>query len=382
MKGIPVTKRSGGRSLAFLLMLLAIASPFGSPPARAAGPRYSVADLGTLGGSQSFAYAISDPGLVVGLSRIPGDGNTHAFLYRKGSLIDLSPLNSGDVQTVGPTSINNAGLIASGTVVGGIYVPALFNSKTGAITLLGSLGGITDFGFSGVATGVNNHGDAVGYSYVDSLNRHAFFYRGGVMTDLGPVLGPYDGYSYATGINDTGTVVGAASATATGFAHAFVYEHGSVVEIDPFGGPNNEGSALGVSNSGHVVGEAVVSSGDARHAFLYRKGKAIDLGTLAGGNNSVGYSVNERGEVAGIADRPYPSTCLDVDLGIDVPCIEYRQVAAIYVGGRLMDLNDLLDSGSSGWNLTWAVGINNRGQVVGYGVRGGQFRAFLLTPRG
>src|SRR5262245_58298297 len=114
MQSIPVTRTGGCGSFALSLMLLAAASSLSSEPAEAGNLRYTVTDLGTLGGSQSFAYAISDSGLVVGVSRIPGDSNAHAFLYAKGTMTDLSPLNSGDIQTVGPTCINNAGVVASG----------------------------------------------------------------------------------------------------------------------------------------------------------------------------------------------------------------------------------------------------------------------------
>jgi probable HAF family extracellular repeat protein len=137
--------------------------------------RYFVTDIGTLGGTESFAFAINDSGRVVGLSRIAGDATTHSFLYSNGRITDLYPLNSQDIQTVGPTGINNSGQIASGLVIGGVYSPAIFDSRTG-ITLLGSLGGVTSYGFNGVATSINNRGDAVGYSYIDSINRHAFLY--------------------------------------------------------------------------------------------------------------------------------------------------------------------------------------------------------------
>ncbi len=46
----------------------------------------------------------------------------------------------------------------------------------------------------------------------------------------------------------------------------------------------------------------------------------------------------------------------------------------------MTDLNSLLPSGS-GWNLGGATGINDSGQIVGYGIDNGQDHAFLLTPQ-
>ncbi|TVP53948.1 MAG: hypothetical protein EA351_14190, partial [Gemmatimonadales bacterium] len=34
------------------------------------------------------------------------------------------------------------------------------------------------------------------------------------------------------------------------------------------------------------------------------------------------------------------------------------------------------------WDLRAAMGINDRGQIVGYGLKDGQTRAFLLEPAG
>src|SRR6516162_6587597 len=50
-------------------------------------------DLGTLGGSRSFAFGINDQGQVVGYSYLP-DGTYHAFLWQGGVLTDLNSLLS------------------------------------------------------------------------------------------------------------------------------------------------------------------------------------------------------------------------------------------------------------------------------------------------
>jgi probable HAF family extracellular repeat protein len=72
--------------------------------------KYFITDIGTLGGTESFAYGISNSGKVVGSSRLVGDTATHSFLYSNGKITDLYPLNSGNIQTVGPTPRVYAGL--------------------------------------------------------------------------------------------------------------------------------------------------------------------------------------------------------------------------------------------------------------------------------
>ena len=52
-------------------------------------------DLGTLGGTFSAAWGISDSGDVVGTSTLEG-GYSHAFLYRQGAMVDLNTLISAD----------------------------------------------------------------------------------------------------------------------------------------------------------------------------------------------------------------------------------------------------------------------------------------------
>ena len=61
------------------------------------GPRSErrrVQDLGTLGGSSSWASAINDSGQVIGSSYLAGDQNRHAFLYKDGKMTDLGTLGA------------------------------------------------------------------------------------------------------------------------------------------------------------------------------------------------------------------------------------------------------------------------------------------------
>ena len=331
---------------------------------------YTIVDLGTLGGTESFGYSLNNRGDVVGLSRVR-DENAHTFLYRAGVMTDLSPLNSESILTVS-MDINKRGQVASGVMENGVYFPAIFDARTGQVTTLGTLGGVTAFGFNGVATSINDRGQAVGYSYLDDLNRHAFLFSDGEMTDIGSL----GGYSGALGINNRGDIAGFSSDTTVGSPRAFVYRDGVMIEIDPFGGPNNESIARAINNHGQVVGEALTPAGTF-NGFIYSDGFVTNVGTLTGGRNTYALSINDRGQVVGSADSPYESVC-SID-GQSVPCIKYRLRAFLYRNGKILDLNSLIPSGS-GWDLQWASDINDGGQIVGYGVRDGKFRAFLATP--
>ena len=337
--------------------------------------RYTIRDLGTLGGTEAFAYGINNDGDVVGLSRLPGDASTHAFLFDGRTLIDLYPLNSQHIQTSGPASINGSRQVASGAIRDNVYYPAIYDNHTGQITFLGSLGGVTPFGFSGVATGINEHGEAVGYSYLDGLNRHAFLYTGGRMIDLGS----FGGYSSALDINDSSQVVGFASDTVLGVARAFIHTAGSMTEINPFNSLRNESYAQGINNKGEVVGTALNASGSAFNAFIYRDGVSTSLGTLPGGRNSGASSISDRGDIVGSADHPYSAMCEEYPSGTAVPCVRYAQRAFVYQRGAMIDLNSLIPH-NSGWDLQLAFDINSRGQITGYGILNGRYRAYLMTP--
>ena len=92
-------------------------------------------DLGTLGGTNSSAYAINDSGQVVGQAST-SDGAQHAFLYQNEKIIDLGtrthPDQNGNVWTLDTArGINNNGQI----IIGGSRVDQNGTDVNGALLL-------------------------------------------------------------------------------------------------------------------------------------------------------------------------------------------------------------------------------------------------------
>jgi probable HAF family extracellular repeat protein len=316
-----------------------------------------ITDLGTLGGEYSFAYAINDLDQVVGRSWMVS-GPSHSFLYDNGLMTDLSPLNSGSIGTLGPTGINDSGQIVSGAIAGEIYYPALYDHRTAALTILGSLGGVTNDGFNGAATAINNFGQVVGYSYVDDSWAHAFFYDKGIMQDMGCVPDAAGTcFSYALDINDRGQIVGGGS------GGAFLYSHGVMTDITPFG--SSQSYAYAINNRGQAAGYYYTNSDV--HAFLYSHGTFTDIGA-ADSPETVAYDINDHGQAVGYTLVRSETSCRDCDFVVH---------AFLYENGVLIDLNTLLPSHSE-WELLEAYAINNKGRIVGYGLIHGQRHAFLL----
>ena len=353
-----------------LLMAIVSACTFSIVAAEAGPVGYTIVEIPTLGGTENFAYAINDRGDVVGVSRNAGDMSDDAFLFRSGVTTSLDLLNGST-----PQDINKRRQIATGVYENGVYVPAVFDSQTSRLTSLGSFGGVSGGGFNGTAVSLNDHGQVVGYSYLDSQNRHAFLYSDGVMIDLGS----FGGDSAALAINGHGEIAGFSSDTAGGYPHAFFFRNGVMTEINPFGGPNNESIARGINDRGHVVGEGLVASGDAFNGFIHVDGAITNIGTLAGGRNSYALAINDHDQVVGTADQPYDDLCRDPATGELTPCVTYVERAFLYDDGVMTSLNSLIPP-DSGWDLIWAFDINGRGQITGVGLRDGRFRAYLMTP--
>jgi probable HAF family extracellular repeat protein len=299
---------------------------------------YSVTDLGALGGSSTVAFGINNSGTAVGWGEA-STGNTGAFSSGAGgSMQDLPGL-------AGSTDTYAYGINSSGTIVGTSYV----NGQPHGEIWNGSKS--TDLGAGIFATGINDSGAVIGG------DGHAFLLTNGTFADLG-VLGGGN-WSSAYGVNNAGTVVGYGN-IGNGMFRGFVWTPDrGMQQLGTFGGNNSYATAI--NSSGEVVGHASLSSGY-ENAFLEAGGVMTDLGSLGGGS-SYAYGINDSGVVVGYSWVA----------GDDNP------QAFVYMNGVMQDLNALIPSGS-GWDLLEAYAINNGGEIVGEGLLDGQSHAFLLDP--
>jgi probable HAF family extracellular repeat protein len=178
-------------------------------------------------------------------------------------------------------------------------------------------------------------------------------------------------------INDRGHVIGMVREMVTEVypVRGFRWQDGKATDLGSLGGPHCRPTALNAS--GQVAGSSTyraIPRGIAPlylfHAFLWQEGAIRDLGALGAGRYSEALGLNARGDVVG-----WSGTEAD-----DGPFGGLRRAAFLHRDGTMLDLNRLI-APASGWTLTEARAINDRGQVVGVGRRDGQPRGFLLTPR-
>jgi probable HAF family extracellular repeat protein len=307
-----------------------------SVTAAAHAAQYTVTDLGTLGGTESFGSGLNASGQVAGASYTTDDDAYHTFLWK-------------------PTTPNGA----SGT-------------KTDLLTL----GGTYSFG-----NGLNASGQVAGESNTTGdAATHAFLWKpttpggaSGTMHDL-LTLGGTNSYGYA--INAAGQVTGASDRTGNTRTHAFLWKpttpngtSGTMHNLLTLGGTDSFGGSINAN--GQVAGFSNTTGDAAYHAYLWTptvpngiSGTMQDLTTL-GGLNSYSYNIGAGGQVVGASEVEITSD--------DTHAFLYTS------GSGMVDLNTLIDP-LSGWELLDASAINDAGQITGQGLIGDEYHAYLLTP--
>ena len=386
---------------AVLTVFLALTGLSAGPAAQAQySQRYTVVDLGTLGGTYSNAYGPNAGGWVAGNSNLAPNGPQHAFLWHAfGQLHDLGTLDGSECPTCNsvaywPNAFGEAAITSEtsqtdpngedfcgyGThrqCLGAIW-------RNGFMTALSTLPG----GNNATAYGLNAQGEAIGYSENgtgDSTCSTGTPYQvlrfetvkwgpNGAIQELPPL--PGDTVGFANGVNNRGQVVGASGLCSNTSAVTVISPHAVLWEKD--GSPTDlghlEGTAPGLYNMassindrGEVVGAAQSTDGTI-HAFLWTRETGMqDYGAFPGAAVTVPpvvNTINNKGEIVGLAINGTTGA----------------ETALIWQGKVPVDLNTLIPA-DSGWYLQCAQGINDAGEISGFGLINGEVHAFLARPR-
>lgn len=325
-----------------------------------AGVMTSISGLGVAAPSFSFsllhepnitsghAYAMNDAGDVAGLW-------PYATIWRDGVAQGVSGAFDEFSVVYG---LNNFG-DAVGYSGPGFGVATLWRNM--AATQL-----TTPEGSRSVAVALNDHGTIVGtYEPISSSGRpRAVVWLNDSITELAMPDGAYA--SSANAINNDGWVVGGSGPGAS-FWRATMWQGDVATVLPTLGG--NISYANDVNDMGVIVGMSWLGNGSIRqHATLWIDGAAVDLGALPGFLNSSANAINNSGWVVGVSSTDY----------------WFEDRATVWIDGEAIDLNTFLDDQqvSAGWVLRSAVDINRSGVIVGnaYNEFSGMTQIFLMTP--
>lgn len=337
---------------------------------------YSLTDLGVVKDMQtSEVVALNNQGHVAGTGY--NGLESCAFHYFNKFMEDSGGLNS-----------RGFGISSTNMVVGDAFFGPAMEPRSHATMFSGGVAkdlGVLKGQVYSRANGANAAGQVVGYSGPtrDSSESRAFvwtYYTG--MKDLGTLGGPY---AQATAINEAGFITGTAQTPAMFVTtHAFIYQKsatgGQMRDLGVLGGLSSYGMAINAYN--HVAGYSTRQPNSEHfHAFLHNGKSMIDLGSLGlkgtDSDVSAALGINKLDQVVGYSYLP------------GAPGMPLQKVAFLwsrdgYGGGKMVNLNTLLNATGKNYLLISATGINDNGQIVAnaYDRQHDGPRAVLLTPKG
>jgi probable HAF family extracellular repeat protein len=344
-------------------------------------PRYTVIDLGTLGGTYSLAGGLSNSGWVEGFSYLSDETNKRPFLWRNGVMADLGTLggpnadagyrpsdrgNVGGASETGAVDPYAENFCGYGTDL--ICLPIIWWNEIKKMTPLPTLGGNNGWAagindqneVAGVAENTKKEPTCAGTSQVFQFK--PVIWAGGQIHELRTF--PGDPVGMAWGINQAGHATGYSGNCTTVF-HALLWQGDRVTDLGNLGGTmNNEG--VDINDQGQVAGYSDLAGDQTGHAFLWQKGVMTDLGTLPGDYGSSGDGINNEGQVVGGSWN-------------EAQTIES---AYIWQHGVMTDLNTLIPPDSPLYLVEATGTINDQGWIAGVAtqISTGYTHAFLLIP--
>ena len=366
-------------------------------------PYDTMTDLGTLGGNYSYAYDVSDDGMVVvGEAYVSTNSEWRAYRW--------TPANGmEDLGTLGGNYAYAYAVSGDGKVIAGYAHTASGEGRafrwteTGGMQDLGTLGGNYSY-----AEAINADGSVVvGHSNIaGNSSYHAFRWTSGGMQDLGTLGG---NWSYARDVSADGNVVVGQSEISGGTYRAFRWTSaGGMQNLGSLGGDYSWASAVSRDGS-TVVGESHLAGNSATNAFRWTSaGGMQNLGTL-GGTWSYARAVSDDGSaIVGYAYTPsdnghhafrWTSSGGMQDLGTFGGTYSYaydvsgdgKVVAGYaYLTGdsnhhafRWTEEDGMIDLGTLGGGSSYARAVSRDGStIVGYSqTSDGHYRAFIYRTQ-
>ncbi|HYC99637.1 MAG TPA: GC-type dockerin domain-anchored protein, partial [Phycisphaerales bacterium] len=320
--------------------------------------RYTVTDLGTLGGFHAEATAISENGWVVGFANTPESGYDLAIVWRGPGINEPTAITGEGISGAFARAVNDDGLIVGISDSLSLHAFMFAGGVGGAAAAeLAAIGGAVSDAYD-----VNGAGVVVGSAMESSGFNHAVKWlrnAGGTYTLVRlPELGGFG--SAARAINSSGLIVGTVDLPNQLGVPCIWPETGGVQPLDQQ--VSSFGEALAVNDLGQVAGYAYTDTGTVAFVWSAATG-AIDIGNL-GNHHAIARGINNRGQVVGQAYIPGTSA---------------TQHGFVWQNGVLTDLHALIDPGS-GWVIWDATAITDDGRIVGAGVKNGQPHAVMLVP--
>ena len=215
---------------------------------------------------------------------------------------------------------------------------------------------------------------AVSYAQAQTATHHHY-----KLIDLGTFGGPNSGVNsepFQNVINNAGTVVGGADSPIPTpepgcynpfgnpdcfISHAFMWRRHGLKDLGTLPG-GNFSFATSINQRGQIAGLSEndqidpFSGNPEFHAVLWENDKILDLGTL-GGVSSIAATLNDSGQVTGVALNDVPDPFSLLGLGSITTLTQTH--GFLWHNGKIQDL------GTLGGPDSWAVFVNDRGQVAG-----------------
>ena len=323
-------------------------------------------------------------------------------------VVDLGATTVGGANCA---AINNLGNVATTVTVSGNTEGIFYNKTTAATTDIGYLDATLPDTY---AAGINDSNQVVGYSYLGGSfdKTHAYIWAPGYqITDLTP---QETNNTYAPpqafGINSSGMVTGCEYQTSRSGYQNMVIWNGAAQLTGTYppttdaattfistGKTTSYGTAI--NDSGEVIGSG--KSG-VTFASLFYNGSSVT--TPWGDTTKYGWALNDAGigivSTTAATDAYNGSTLVAID-SYGGPGDQFainNAANPMAVGGNGTTAYVYTDSGSmtwssqtlaayaaglgatnaGSWTFQWADGINNNGEIAGFGLIGGQLHAFAL----